>query len=332
MSKTILLDQRPVGMPKLSDFKFVTETVPEISDGEILLETLYVSVDPYLRGRMNDVKSYIPAFELNQPISSGIVAKVLSSKSENFSAGDYVTGMLPWKERQVSDGQGLMKVDPEGAPLSAFLGVLGLTGLTAYLGLMEIGKPKAGETLVVSGAAGAVGSIVGQIGKILGMRVIGIAGSDEKINMIKSDFGYDEGINYNTTENMVEALGQYCPEGIDVYWDNVGGRISEAVLFHINKFARLIQCGAISMYNDTQFPKSISVHSFLVRNSALMQGFIVFDYQAKYPEAILKLSQWLQEGKLKNVETIREGFDTIPQAFLDLFQGKNKGKMIIKTG
>jgi len=331
MSTTILLDQRPVGLPKLSDFKFVTESVPEPSEGEMLLETHFVSVDPYLRGRMNDVKSYIPPFELNAPMSSGIVAKVIASKNNNFEVGDFVSGMLPWKEMQIANGHGLLKVDPARAPLSAYLGVLGLTGLTAYLGLMEIGKPKKGETLVVSGAAGAVGSIVGQIGRILEMRVIGIAGTDEKVEMLKNDFGFDEGINYNSTENMVQALAKHCPDGIDVYWDNVGGSISEAVLFKINKFARLIQCGAISMYNATSFPKSISVHSFLVRSSALMQGFIVFDYESKYPEAILALSQWLQEGKLENVETIREGFDNIPQAFIDLFHGKNKGKMVIKT-
>ena len=280
---------------------------------------------------MNDVKSYIPAFELHKPISSGIVAKVIASRNKNFQVGDFITGMLLWKEKQISNGIGLMKVDPRTAPLSAYLGVLGLTGITAYLGLMEIGKPRKGETLVVSGAAGAVGSIVGQIGRILEMRVIGIAGTDEKVNLLRKDFGFDAGINYNTTENMVQSLAQLCPDGIDVYWDNVGGSISEAVLFNINKFARLIQCGAISMYNETSFPKSISVHSFLVRNSALMQGFIVFDYESKYPEAVLKLSQWLQEGKLINVETIRKGFDNIPQAFIDLFHGKNKGKMIIKT-
>ncbi|MBT8184238.1 MAG: NADP-dependent oxidoreductase [Eudoraea sp.] len=331
MSKTILLDKRPVGLPKLSDFKFITENVPEPAEGELLLETQYVSVDPYLRGRMNDVKSYIPPFQLNEPIGSGVVARVVASRNNSFQVGDFVTGMLAWKEKQISTGQGLMKIDPQKAPLSAYLGILGLTGLTAYLGLMEIGKPKKGETLVVSGAAGAVGSIVGQIGRILEMRVIGIAGSDEKVEMLKKDFGFDEGINYNSTEDMVQALAVACPNGIDVYWDNVGGRISEAVLFNINKFARLIQCGAISMYNDTSFPKSISVHSFLVRNSALMQGFIVFDYEHKYPEAIKVLSQWLREGKLTNVETIREGFDNIPQAFIDLFHGKNKGKMVVKT-
>jgi NADPH:quinone reductase len=195
---------------------------------------------------------------------------------------------------------------------------------------LEIGVPKKGETLVVSGAAGAVGSIVGQIGKILGCRVIGIAGSDEKVAMLKSEFGFDEAINYNTTKNMVTAIKAAAPNGVDIYFDNVGGPISEAILFNINKFARLIICGAISIYNETELPKSISVQPFLIKNSALMQGFIVFNYAEKYPEAMKQLSVWLAEGKLTNTETVVEGFDIIPQAFLDLFEGKNNGKMIVK--
>ncbi|NND80083.1 MAG: NADP-dependent oxidoreductase [Maribacter sp.] len=330
MNKTIVLNSRPIGMPKISDFKFKDETVPVLSDGEILLKAVYVSVDPYLRGRMNDVKSYIPPFELHKPITSGIIAEVVNSKNHDFSKGDFVLGMLAWKEQQVSNGEGLLKVDPEKAPLSAYLGILGMTGITAYLGLTEIGKPNKGETLVVSGAAGAVGSIVGQIGKIMGLHVVGIAGTDEKVEMLKTDFGFDEAINYNTTENMVKALEATCPNGIDVYFDNVGGPISEAVLYNINKYARLINCGAISVYNETSLPKSVSVHTFLIRKSALMQGFIVFDYEEKYPEAMTQLGTWLKEGKLKYTETIRHGFDTIPQAFIDLFDGKNKGKMVIK--
>ncbi len=282
MNKTIVLNSRPIGKPKLSDFKFKDGTLPELSDGEILLRSVYVSVDPYLRGRMNDVKSYIPPFELHKPITSGIVAEVVTSKNQGFSEGDFVLGMLAWKEQQVSNGEGLLKVDPEKAPLSAYLGVLGMTGLTAYLGLTEIGKPKKGETLVVSGAAGAVGSIVGQIGKILGLYVVGIAGTDEKVDLLKTDFGFDEAINYNTTDNMVEALATTCPDGIDVYFDNVGGTISDAVLFNINKHARMIICGAISVYNKTSLPKSVSVQPFLIRKSALMQGFIIFDYEYKY--------------------------------------------------
>jgi NADPH-dependent curcumin reductase CurA len=330
MNHAILLDKRPVGRPELSDFNLVTEEQPQIQSGEVLLRTNYVSVDPYLRGRMNDAKSYIPPFELNKPISSGIIAEVTESKHNGFSKGDYVSGMLEWIEYQKSDGQGLIKVDTTNIPQSAYLGVLGLTGLTAYLGLTEIGKPKKGETMVVSGAAGAVGSVVGQIGKILGCRVVGIAGTDEKVEMLKSDFGFDAAINYNTTSNMAEALAAACPDGVDVYFDNVGGAISDAVLFNINKFARMVICGAISIYNETSLPKSISVQPFLVKNSALMQGFIVSNYAVKFPEAIQQLATWLKEGKLTYTETVVEGFEQIPQAFIDLFDGKNKGKMVVK--
>lgn len=331
MIKTILLDQRPEGLPKLSDFKFTKETLPALQAGELLLQIKFVSVDPYLRGRMNDVKSYVPPFELHKPIVSGIIAEVIETQNADFTKGDFVSGMLPWKERQNSDGKGLYKVDPDKAPLSAYLGILGMTGLTAYLGLTEIGKPKNGETLLVSGAAGAVGSIVGQIGKILGLHVVGIAGSNEKVDMLKSDFGFDAAINYKTTENMMEAIQKACPNGVDIYFDNVGGVISDAVLFTINKYARIVQCGAISIYNETKMPKSIPVHTFLIRNSALMQGFIIFDYEEKYPQAINQLSKWLQEGKLDYTETVVEGFEQIPQAFIDLFHGKNKGKMVVKV-
>ena len=329
--KTIVLNNRPEGKPTLSNFEFVEEEkILTISEGEILLETAYVSVDPYLRGRMSDAKSYVPPFKLNQPVHSGVVAKVLESKNEKFQVGDYVSGMLNWSTQQVSDGEGLNKVDPEKAPLSTYLGVLGMTGLTAYLGLTEIGKPKKGETIVVSGAAGAVGSVVGQIAKILGLRVIGIAGTDEKIEMLKTKFGFDEGINYNTTKDMKSAIAEAAPQGVDVYFDNVGGPISDAVLFSINQFARIIICGAISVYNETELPTSLSVQPFLVKNSALMQGFIVSNYAEKFPEAIQKLAGWLNEGKLTYTETIVDGFDNIPQAFIDLFEGKNKGKMIVK--
>jgi len=330
-TRTINLKSRPKGKPELTDFDFSTSEIAELQEGEVLLSSKYVSVDPYLRGRMSDAPSYIPPFELNKPVVSGIIAEVLASKSNNFSQGDFVSGMLQWKEKQVAKADGLVKVDPAAAPLSAYLGVLGMTGLTAYMGLMEIGKPKAGETLVVSGAAGAVGSIAGQIGKILGLRVVGIAGSDEKVEMLKSEFGFDVGINYKTTKNMTEALAKACPNGIDVYFDNVGGEISEAVLFNINKFSRTVNCGSISIYNSTELPKSISVQPFLVRKSASMQGFIVFDYADKHPEGIKQLAAWLQQGKLHNTETIREGFENIPQAFLGLFEGKNTGKMVVKV-
>jgi len=329
-TRTINLKSRPKGKPELTDFDFTTSEIPELQEGEVLLSSKYVSVDPYLRGRMSDAPSYVPPFELNKPIASGIIAEVLESKNSNFSKGDYVSGMLQWEETQVTNADGLIKVDPEKAPLSAYLGVLGMTGLTAYLGLTEIGRPKKGETLLVSGAAGAVGSVVGQIGKILGLRVVGIAGTDEKVEMLKSEFGFDEAINYNTTQNMIESIAKACPEGVDVYFDNVGGEISEAVLFNINKFSRTVNCGAISVYNNTELPKSISVQPFLVKKSSSMQGFVIFDYADKHPEGIKQLAEWLQQGKLKYTETIKEGFENIPQAFLDLFEGKNKGKMVVK--
>ncbi len=329
-TKTINLRNRPKGKPELTDFDFTTSEIPELHEGELLLRSKYVSVDPYLRGRMSDAPSYVEPFELNKPISSGITAEILESKNSNFNKGDHVSGMLQWKETQVAKADGLTKVDPDKASLSAYLGILGLTGLTAYLGLTEIGKPEKGETLLVSGAAGAVGSVVGQIGKIRGLRVVGIAGTDEKTEMLKSEYGFDEAINYKTTENMTEAIANACPDGVDVYFDNVGGEISEAVLFNINKFSRTVNCGAISVYNNTEPPKSISVQTFLIKKSSSMQGFVVFDYVDKHPEGVKQLTEWLNQNKLKYTETIRKGFENIPQAFLDLFEGKNKGKMVVK--
>jgi len=329
-TKTINLKNRPNGKPVLADFDIVSSEITELKEGEVLLSSKYVSVDPYLRGRMSNAPSYIEPFELDKPIASGTIAEVLESKHSNFSKGDYVSGMLQWKETQVATADGLMKVDPKKAPLSAYLGTLGMTGLTAYLGLTEIGKPKKGETLVVSGAAGAVGSVVGQIGKILGMHVVGIAGTDEKVEMLKSEFGFDEGINYNTTEKMIKAIEKACPNGVDVYFDNVGGEISDAVLNNINKFSRTVNCGAISVYNNTEVPKSTSVQPFLIKKSSSMQGFVIFDLVDKHPQGIKQLTEWLLEEKLNYTETIREGFENIPQAFLDLFEGKNKGKMVVK--
>ena len=329
-NKTIILNSRPIGEPKLSDFKFLNEEMPEITNGEILLKTKFVSVDPYLRGRMSDADSYVKPFELEKVISSGVIAEVVDSKLEDYKTGDFVSGLLEWKEYQTSNGNGLLKVDNKLAPLSTYLGVLGMTGLTAYFGLTEIGVPQKGETIVVSGAAGAVGSIVGQIGKILSCHVVGIAGTDEKVAMLKSKFGFDDAINYNTTKNIRKAISAACPNGVDVYFDNVGGNISDAVHANINRLGRIIVCGAISSYNNTSMESGPRAEHFLIKKSALMQGFIVSNYAEKFPEGIKKLSQWIKEGKLTYSETIVEGFDSIPQAFIDLFNGKNKGKMIIK--
>ena len=330
MNKIITLNSRPVGKPQLSDFKFVEEEMPTIKDGEILLKTKFVSVDPYIRGRMSAANSYIPPFELQKAMSSGVVAEVIDSNNEKFKVGDFVSGSLDWREFQSSTGENLLKVSDQLAPLSNYLGILGMTGLTAYFGLTEIGKPQEGETILVSGAAGAVGSVVGQIGKILGCRVVGIAGTDEKVELLKSKFGYDEAINYNTTENMTKAIAEACPNGVDVYFDNVGGEISDSAHANINRFGRIIVCGAISTYNETEIPTGPRVEGLLIKNSVLMQGFIVSNYAEKFPEGMQKLSQWLSEGKLTYSETIVEGFDQIPQAFIDLFDGKNTGKMIVK--
>ena len=331
MNKAIILKSRPKGSPQLSDFKSIEEKMPEIMQGEVLLKTLFVSVDPYLRGRMSDAESYVPPFELNKPVSSGIVAEVVESKNDNFKKGDFVSNLLEWKEYQVSTGEGLQKLDPSLQPLSVYLGIVGMTGMTAYMGLTKIGKPKAGETIVVSGAAGAVGSVVGQIGKILGCRVIGIAGSDDKVEMLKSKFGFDEAINYNTTKDMNKAIAEAAPNGVDIYFDNVGGSISDAVHRNINQFARVIICGAISLYNATELPMGPRVEGLLIKKSALMQGFIVSDFSDKFAEGAQQLGQWLREGKLTYEETVVEGFDSIPEAFIGLFTGKNTGKMIVKV-
>ena len=331
MNKAIILKSRPKGTPQLSDFKSIEEKMPQVMQGEVLLKTLFVSVDPYLRGRMSDAESYVPPFELNKPVSSGIVAEVVESKNDNFKKGDFVSNLLEWKEYQVSTGEGLQKLAPSLQPLSVYLGIVGMTGMTAYMGLTKIGKPKAGETIVVSGAAGAVGSVVGQIGKILGCRVIGIAGSDDKVEMLKSKFGFDEAINYNTTKDMNKAIAEAAPNGVDIYFDNVGGSISDAVHRNINQFARVIICGAISLYNATELPMGPRVEGLLIKKSALMQGFIVSDFSDKFAEGAQQLGQWLQEGKLTYEETVVEGFDSIPEAFIGLFTGKNTGKMIVKV-
>lgn len=331
MNNKIILKERPTGKPALENFEFQKEEIPQINEGELLLKSLYVSVDPYLRGRMRDEKSYIDPFSLNEPLESGIIAEVIESRNSNFQPGDFVSGMLQWKEYQSSNGNGLNKVSKDRAPLSAHLGILGLTGITAYLGLEKIGKLKPGETLLVSGAAGAVGSVAGQIGKIKGCRVVGIAGSDEKISWTIEKLNFDDGINYRTTEDLKKSIANTCPNGVDVYFDNVGGEVLDAALANINKFGRVINCGAISSYNETELPVGPRPEGILIKKSALMQGFIVRDYVKDFGPAVNQLSRWFEDDKLKYSETLIEGFENIPKAFLDLFEGKNQGKMIVKV-
>ncbi len=330
-TQQIVLASRPKGIPTAANFRFENIELPEIQEGEVLLKGMYYSVDPYMRGRMNDAKSYAAPFDIDKAIAGGVVAKVTASKSAIFKPGDIVLGNLPWQEQIVVSEKMIQKIDTAIAPPSYYLGILGMTGLTAFFGLMDIGKPKPGETVVVSGAAGAVGVVVGQIAKIQGCRVIGIAGSDEKINLLKNEFGFDEAINYKTTSNLKAAIAALCPNGVDIYFDNVGGDISDAVVANINFHARIPLCGQISLYNSTEQPVGPRLQPMLLTRSVLMQGFIISNFQNRFPEGVQHLAQWVKEGKLKFTETIVQGFDQLPTALLGLFKGENTGKMIVEA-
>lgn len=327
----IILAERPHGMPDRNTFKFVKEDIADPSKGEVLVRTLYVSVDPYMRGRMQDTESYTPPFKINRVIQGAAIGEVIESRSDHFSQGDVVIGRFGWQKYDCANETDIRKIDPTVAPLSTHLGILGMTGLTAYFGLLDIGQPKKGETVVVSAAAGAVGSAVGQIAKIKGAHVVGIAGSDEKVNFIKEALHFDEGINYKTTDNLESDLKRACPNGIDVYFENVGGEISDAVFTQLNRYARIPVCGAISSYNLEEVDIGPRVQWTLIKKSALMQGFTVGNYSDRFNEGAAQLGQWFQEGKLKCRETIKEGFENIPIAFLDLFKGHNIGKLLVKV-
>ncbi|EIT83656.1 zinc-binding dehydrogenase family oxidoreductase [Fictibacillus macauensis ZFHKF-1] len=330
-NQQILLVSRPKGTPKMEDFSFENISMPEPKNGQVLLKTLYLSVDPYMRGRMSDAKSYVAPFELHKPLNGGIVAEVVESRSSELEEGDIVIGNLDWARYQVADDAALRKIDPSVAPISTNLGILGMPGLTAYFGLLDIGKPQPGETVVVSGAAGAVGSAVGQIAKIKGTRVVGIAGTDEKVNYLKNELGFDEVINYKTCGNIKEALEKACPDGIDVYFENVGGEISDAVFTMLNKYARIPLCGQISLYNEENPDKGPRIQGYILKSSAILQGFIVSNYAEHFAEGAQELGKWVQEGKLKYEENIVEGFDHTIDAFLGLFTGANLGKQLVKV-
>ena len=326
----IHLANRPVGMPTEADFKFKETPIPEPEESEVLIRTLYLSVDPYMRGRMNDVKSYIPPFELNEVLSGGIVAEVVESKSTNFEQGDIVTGNLDWAKYSIAKETDIREIDPEVAPISTHLGVLGMPGLTAYFGLLNIGKPQPGETVVVSGASGAVGSTVGQIAKLKDAKVVGIAGSDEKVNYLLDELRFDAAVNYKSP-NFAEELKDALPNGVDIYYENVGGPIGDEVMKHLNTYARIPVCGAISAYNLEEPDMGPRVQGVLIKNSALMQGFTVGNYSKDFHIAAKDLGKWLEEGHLKYEETIVEGFENTIEAFLGLFEGTNHGKQIVKV-
>lgn len=331
MKKQFVLKSRPVGKPAESNFEIRLIELPNIAEGEVRLVAHTFSVDPYMRGRMSDAKSYIAPYQIGEAIVGGVVARVVESRAENLKVGDYVLGMLPWQEEMVVPAIGLQKVDEKIAPLSYYLGILGMPGLTAYFGLLDICKPQKGETVVVSGAAGAVGMVVGQIAKIQGCRVVGIAGDDAKVDYLLNKLNFDAVINYKTTANLNADLAAACPSGVDVYFDNVGGEISDAVVAQINKGARISICGQISLYNETTQPVGPRIQPTLLKRSALMQGFIVSNYAARFPEGFTKLAEWFGSGQLKYTSTNYKGFEKLPEAFIALFEGKNLGKLIVEV-
>ena len=321
---------RPAGLPKRSDWKYAEEPVREVRDGELLVKILYISLDPAMRGWCNESKSYVPPVGIGEVMRAGGLGRVVESKNPAFAPGDYVTGLMGVQEYAISDGKGLNKIDPKMAPLPVYLGGLGMTGMTAYFGLLDVGQPKAGETVVISAAAGATGMIAGQIAKIKGCRTIGIAGGAAKCEFIVKELGFDAAIDYKA-EDVRKALQQHCPKGIDIYFDNVGGEILDAALSQLARGARVLICGAISQYNNTTPIKGPSNYLSLLVNRATMKGFLVFDYASRYGEAAREMAGWYAAGKLKTREDIAEGFENFPEVFLKLFKGENTGKLMLKV-
>jgi len=325
----VLLAARPQGMPKPGDFRVEEAPVPEPGPGQVLVRNLFMSVDPYMRGRMSDRKSYAPSFEVGKVMEGRAVGQVVQSKHPSLAEGTLVASMLGWREYFLSGGEGLTPLDPS-VPPSAYLGVLGVPGFTGWYGLKAIGRPKAGETLVVSGAAGATGSLIVQMGKILGCRVVGTAGSDGKCVYLTRELGADAAINYRKAGDLLEALRAACPKGIDVYFENVGGPLLDAVLRLVNPHARIPLCGMISQYNlDPPDPGPRYLFS-MIGNRVLMQGFIISDHFDRYPEFLAEVGGWLKEGRIKREETVLEGIENAVKAFLGLFTGDNLGKMIVR--
>jgi NADPH-dependent curcumin reductase CurA len=331
VNRQFTLAARPVGMPKESDFQLLESPLPQLSENQILLRTLFLSVDPYMRSRMTGIRTYADPVDIGQVMVGGTVGEVLQSKNPKFNAGEIYEGYWGWQEYAVSSGEKLRKLDPSLAPISTALGVLGMPGITAYFGLLDICAPRPGETVVVSGAAGAVGSLVGQIAKIVGCRAVGIAGSGEKVSWLIEELGFDAAFNYKTTENYVAALKEFCPKGIDCYFDNVGGAITDAVLPVLNPKARISVCGQISQYNAVGAEPGPRILSYLLTKQARAEGFLYFQFADRYAEGLTKMAHWIKEGKLKYREQILEGFENTPRAFIGLLLGENTGKMLVKV-
>jgi NADPH-dependent curcumin reductase CurA len=333
-SREVHLKRRPVGMPTEDDFEVVSVPVPEPGSGQLLIRNIWMSVDPYMRGRMTDRESYVPPFQVGQVLDGGSVGQVLRSNHPGFAEGDYVCGFAAggWREHHLSDGTMLQKVDPGLAPLQCYLGVLGMPGLTAYSSLLRIGDPQPGETVFVSAAAGAVGSVVAQVSKIKGCRVVGSAGSDAKARWLTEQAGVDAVVNYRTCGDLLAAVTEACPKGIDIYYENVGGQHLEVALERMNSRGRLVMCGMISLYNDTELPPGPRNLVNVIGRSLKMQGFIVTDFLDMVPQFFMEMGGWIGEGKIRWQETVLDGIENAPRAFLGLFRGDNTGKMLVRLG
>lgn len=325
-----ILSSRPDGDPEPDNFDLQTTTIPDPGREEVLVRTIYLSVDPYMRGRMRDVESYTEPWDVGQVMRANVVGQVVESNAHDFEAGDIVTGNLYWADYAVAPGHELTPVDPEIAPISTALGVLGTTGRTAYFGMLDVGEPRPGDTVVVSGAAGAVGSVAGQIAKLAGCRVIGIAGSPEKIEWLTEDLGFDAGINYKT-ESVADRIEETCPAGVDVYFDNVGGPITDAVLEHLAINAQVVVCGQIALYNEEETPMGPRHFYKLIRKRASVDGFLIYDYRHRREEANDRLAGWVQDDALVNEETVTEGLENAVDAFIGLFEGENIGKQLVQV-
>jgi NADPH-dependent curcumin reductase len=329
-----VLASRPVGEPKPADFRLVEETISGPGPGEVLLKTLWLSLDPYMRNRMSAAKSYAEPAEIGAVMDGGTVSKVVASNNTALAAGDIVVGYTGWQEYAVSDGNGLRKIDPKLAPISTALGILGMPGMTAYTGLLKIGRPKPGETLVVAAASGAVGAAVGQIGKIKGCRVVGIAGGPDKVRYLTEELGFDVGLDHRAPD-FAEQLRAAVPKGIDIYFENVGGHVWDAVLPLLNRFARVPVCGVIAHYNDIAPPEGPNRAPTLMRtvlnNRLTIQGFIVLDFDAQLGDFLRDAGGWLREGRLKYREDVVHGLEKAPQALIGLLQGRNFGKLLVKV-
>ncbi len=327
----IRLASRPEGAPTPADFEVAQTPLPEPGEGQALVRNSYLSVDPYMRGRMRDIKSYIPPFEVGEVLEGGAVGQVVASRNPDVDEGSWVQSQNGWREHYVTDGKGLLPVDPSVAPVSTALGVLGMPGLTAYAGLMEFGRPEEGETVFVSAAAGAVGSAVGQLARIKGARAVGSAGSQEKVDFLTGELGFDAAFNYKD-EDLGQALKEHCPDGIDVYFDNVGGDHLDAALGRMNAFGRVPLCGMISAYNlDEPPPGPRNIASLLV-NRVTVRGFIVLDHFDLLPRFTEEMGGYVKSGEISYRETVVEGIEQMPEAFIGLLEGENIGKMLVKVG